>query len=79
MLQLQVASLDDMYKRLNEYNQSLQQYNSKLQGDLDSSREKLNRLESEKLTIVQNLTTLRGHFNSLQDQLTLSRVRSFLV
>ncbi|EEF43957.1 kinesin-like protein KIN-14C [Ricinus communis] len=67
------TSLDDMYKRLQEYNLSLQQYNGKLHGELETAREMLKRVEKEKATIVENLSTLRGHYNSLQDQLTSSR------
>lgn len=67
------TSLDDMYKRLQEYNLSLQQYNSKLHAELETARESLKRVEKEKATIVENLSTLRGHYNSLQEQLTLSR------
>ncbi|KAJ4703279.1 Kinesin-like protein [Melia azedarach] len=67
------VSLDDMYKRLQEYNQSLQHYNAKLQTDLETSNESLKRVEKEKSTIVENLSTLRGHNNSLQEQLALSR------
>ncbi|KAK2644325.1 hypothetical protein Ddye_019520 [Dipteronia dyeriana] len=66
-------SLDDMYKRLQEYNQSLQHYNAKLQTELEMVNDSLKRVEKEKLTIVENLGTLRTHYNSLQDQLTLSR------
>lgn len=68
-----IASLNDMYKRLQEYNTSLQQYNSKLQTDLASTNETLKRVEKEKAAIMENLSTLRGHYNSLQDQLTSSR------
>ncbi|XP_044462357.1 kinesin-like protein KIN-14C [Mangifera indica] len=67
------SSLDDMYKRLQEYNQSLQLYNAKLQKDLETANESLKKVEKDKLTIVENLSALRGHYNSLQDQLTLSR------
>lgn len=67
------VSLDDMYKRLQEYNQSLQHYNAKLQSDLETANEVNKRVEKEKLTIVENLSTLRGHNNSLQEQLALSR------
>ncbi|PKI72967.1 hypothetical protein CRG98_006667, partial [Punica granatum] len=70
----QVVSLKETYKRLQEYNTSLQQYNTKLQTDLSSANESLTRVEKEKLAIVENLSTLRGHYNSLQDQLTSSRV-----
>ncbi|OMO64942.1 hypothetical protein COLO4_31687 [Corchorus olitorius] len=66
-------SLDNTHKRLQEYILSLQQYNSKLIADLEAARESLKRVEKEKLTIVENLSTLRGHCNSLQEQLTLSR------
>ncbi|KAF2305019.1 hypothetical protein GH714_001098 [Hevea brasiliensis] len=67
-------SLDDMYNRLQEYNLSLQQYNSKLQCELETVCNSLKRVEKEKATIVKNLSTLRGHCNSLQDQLTSSRM-----
>ncbi|XP_038689461.1 kinesin-like protein KIN-14C [Tripterygium wilfordii] len=67
------ASLDDMYKRLQEYNLSLQQYNSKLHAELETARGSLKRVEKEKSTIVENLSTLRGHYNSLQEQLNSSR------
>lgn len=73
---MQIASLNDMYKRLQEYNTSLQQYNCKLQTDLASTNETLKRVEKEKAAIMENLSTLRGHYNSLQDQLTSSRVSS---
>ncbi|KAL9232380.1 hypothetical protein vseg_007499 [Gypsophila vaccaria] len=68
-----IASLNDMYKRLQEYNTSLQQYNSKLQTELATANETLKRVESEKATIVDNLSILRGHKNSLQDQLNSTR------
>lgn len=69
----QIASQKDMYKRLQEYNTSLQQYNSKLQTDLSTANESLKKVEKEKLAIVENLSTLRGHYNTLQEQLTSSR------
>ncbi|KAE8728554.1 Kinesin-1 [Hibiscus syriacus] len=67
------TSLDNTHKRLQEYILSLQQYNSKLITDLDIVRESLKRVEKEKLAIVENLSTLRGHCSSLQEQLTLSK------
>ncbi|KAJ6728720.1 KINESIN-LIKE PROTEIN [Salix koriyanagi] len=67
------ASVDDMYKRLQEYNLSLQQYNSKLHAELEVARESLKRVEKEKSTIVENHSTLRGRYSSLQDQLNLAR------
>lgn len=63
-----------MYKRLQEYNTSLQQYNSKLQTELPTVNEALKRVEKEKAAVVENLSTLRGHYNALQDQFTLTRV-----
>ncbi|KAA8519950.1 hypothetical protein F0562_014140 [Nyssa sinensis] len=68
-----LTSLNDMYKRLQEYNASLQQYNSKLQTELASANESLKREEMSKAAIVGNLTNLRSHYNSLQEQLTSSR------
>ncbi|PSS06166.1 Kinesin-like protein [Actinidia chinensis var. chinensis] len=68
-----ISSLNDMYKRLQEYNTSLQQYNSKLQSELATTNETLKRVEKEKAAVVENLSTLRGHYNSLQDQFTSSR------
>ncbi|KAJ9671975.1 hypothetical protein PVL29_025565 [Vitis rotundifolia] len=68
-----ITSLNDMYKRLQEYNTSLQQYNSKLQTELATVNEALKRVEKEKAAVVENLSTLRGHYNALQDQLTLTR------
>ena len=68
-----------MYKRLQEYNTSLQQYNSKLQTDLATANESQKRVEKEKLAIVENLSTLRGHYNSLQEQLTSSRVSALFI
>ncbi|KAG2697865.1 hypothetical protein I3760_07G125000 [Carya illinoinensis] len=64
------ASFEDMYKRAQEYNVSLQQYNSKLQKDNETHSESLKRVEMEKLTIVENLSNLRCHNKALQDQLT---------
>ncbi|XP_059437281.1 kinesin-like protein KIN-14C [Corylus avellana] len=63
------ASFEDMYKRAQEYNVSLQHYNSKLQKDSETHSESLKRLEMEKLTIVENLSNLRCHNKALQDQL----------
>ncbi|XP_062087449.1 kinesin-like protein KIN-14C [Humulus lupulus] len=65
-----VSTSEDLYNRAQEYNKSLQQYNSKLQTDLETTSESLKRVEMEKLTIVENLGTLRGHNKALQDQLT---------
>lgn len=74
LLQIQIQSLNDMYKRLQEYNTSLQQYNSKLQSELAATNETLKRVEKEKNAVLENLSTLRGHYTSLQEQLTSSRV-----
>lgn len=67
-----------MYKRLQEYNTSLQDYNSKLQKELATTNETLKQAEKEKSIVVENLSNLRSQYNSLQDQLTSSRVSSFL-
>ncbi|KAF7843080.1 kinesin-like protein KIN-14C [Senna tora] len=62
-------SNEDLYKRSQEYNMSLQQYNSRLQSDLESLNESHKRLELEKATIVESLSNVRGHNKVLQDQL----------
>ncbi|KAJ4837153.1 hypothetical protein Tsubulata_015896 [Turnera subulata] len=67
------ASLDDMYKRLQAYNLDLQQYNSKLHAELQTASDSLKRVEKEKSTIVENLSTVRGHYKSLQEQLNIAR------
>jgi len=63
-----------MYKRAQEYNVSLQHYNSNLQKDSETLSESLKRVEMEKLTIVENLSNLRCHNKALQDQLALFKV-----
>ncbi|KAL0406888.1 UNVERIFIED_CONTAM: Kinesin-like protein KIN-14N [Sesamum latifolium] len=68
-----MQSLNDMYKRLHEYNASLQQYNSRLQSEIHATSDALKRVEKEKAAVVENLSELRGHNTSLQEQLTLSR------
>ncbi|KAK6932409.1 Spindle pole body-associated protein Vik1/Cik1, microtubule binding domain [Dillenia turbinata] len=67
------SSLETMYNNLQEYNKSLQQYNSKLQTDLGVANETGKRIEKEKAVIVENLSGLRGHCNSLQEQLNLCK------
>ncbi|KAL2247583.1 kinesin-like protein KIN-14N [Sesamum indicum] len=68
-----MQSLNDMYKRLHEYNASLQQYNSRLQSEIHTTNDALKRVGKEKAAVVENLSELRGHNTSLQEQLTLSR------
>ncbi|XP_051135566.1 kinesin-like protein KIN-14N [Andrographis paniculata] len=68
-----IQSFNDMYKRLQEYNTSLQQYNTRLQSEVNEANEALKRVEKEKGAVVENLSTLRGHYASLQEQLASSR------
>ncbi|RDX74049.1 Kinesin-like protein KIN-14C, partial [Mucuna pruriens] len=67
-------SNEDLYKRSQEYNMSLQQYNSRLQSDLETANEAHKRLETEKATIVESLSNVRGHNKALQDQLVSLKV-----
>ncbi|KAK7400436.1 hypothetical protein VNO78_11644 [Psophocarpus tetragonolobus] len=67
-------SNEDLYKRSQEYNMSLQQYNSRLQSDLETANEAHKRLETEKATIVESLSNVRGHNKALQDQLLSLKV-----
>nr|XP_043628795.1 kinesin-like protein KIN-14N [Erigeron canadensis] len=71
-----IISLNDMYKRLQEYNTSLQQYNSKLQSELNQTNEILKNVEKEKVAVLENLSNLKGHCTSLQDQLTATKESS---
>ncbi|KAJ0103338.1 hypothetical protein Patl1_04392 [Pistacia atlantica] len=69
-----ILSVSDMYKLLQEYNSSLQHYNTKLQKDIDAAHENIKRGEKEKAAIVENLSTLRGQYKSLQEQLSSCKV-----
>ncbi|KAH7859759.1 hypothetical protein Vadar_005150 [Vaccinium darrowii] len=71
-----ISSFNDMYMQMQEYNTRLQEENSKLQSELATTNETLKRVEKEKATVVENLSTLRGHYTSLQDQLTTSLISS---
>lgn len=66
-----------MYKRLQEYNTSLQQYNTKLQNDLKSATDSNLQVEREKAVILENHSTLRGHYNMLQTEFTSAKVSFF--
>ncbi|XP_047967701.1 kinesin-like protein KIN-14N [Salvia hispanica] len=68
-----VQSLNDTYRRLQEFNTSLHQWNSRLQSDLETTNTMLKRVQEEKAAIVENLSSLRGQYTSLQEQLSLSR------
>ncbi|CAI0407056.1 unnamed protein product [Linum tenue] len=68
------ASLDaDRHNSLKAYNESLQHYSTKLHSDLEAAWETLKRVEQEKAAVVENLSTIRGHKQSLQEQLAISR------
>lgn len=56
-----------MYKRLQDYIASLQQYNSKLHTDLSTVEDDLKRIEKEKASMTENLNNLKG-------QLTMCKV-----
>ncbi|KAL8130116.1 hypothetical protein V2J09_019271 [Rumex salicifolius] len=64
-------SFEDMYKRVQEYNTSLQLYNSKMQNDLATVNQSLHQVEKEKSAALESLTSLRGQVNQLNQQLTL--------
>jgi kinesin family protein C1 len=69
----QVGLLQDVNKRLQEYNTSLQQYNTKLQSEASSAVEVISRTQKEKVAIMENLSTLRGHSTALSSQLDTAR------
>ncbi|GJU76572.1 kinesin-like protein KIN-14N [Tanacetum coccineum] len=64
-----ILSVNDMYKRLQEYNTSLQQYNSKLQSELHQTNDILKNAEKVKVAVLENISNLRGQCTSLQEQL----------
>ncbi|XP_042066453.1 kinesin-like protein KIN-14N isoform X1 [Salvia splendens] len=68
-----IQSLNDTYRRLQEFNTSLHQWNTRLQSDLEATNTTLKRVQEEKAAVVENLSILRGNFTSLQEQLNLSR------
>ncbi|CAN4125258.1 unnamed protein product [Withania somnifera] len=68
-----IQSLNNMYKGLQEYNRNLQDYNSRLQKDLGTVNETLKCVEKEKAAVFENLSGLRGHYTSLQEQIASSR------
>ncbi|KAM1150078.1 hypothetical protein FF1_030678 [Malus domestica] len=75
-----ITSLNDMYKRLQEYIASLQQYNSKLHNDLSTVEEDFKRVEKEKVCMVENLSMLRGQLSvSKQTQDDAIKQRDALV
>ncbi|MCO5571610.1 hypothetical protein L7F22_025356 [Adiantum nelumboides] len=70
----QVASLQDINKRLQEYNTSLQMYNSKLQTDAAASAEAMSKIQKEKSVMMETLSSLRGNYVALQEQLNQAKV-----
>ncbi|KAI4340060.1 hypothetical protein MLD38_024934 [Melastoma candidum] len=69
-----LAMVNDMYKRLQESNKSLQEYNCKLQLDLSTASENLKRSESKKVAVVEDLGNAKGGYNSIQEQFTSLKV-----
>ncbi|KAK1429851.1 hypothetical protein QVD17_12122 [Tagetes erecta] len=68
-----IVDVQNCLQRLQEYNTSLQQYNSKLQSELNQTNEIFKNVEKEKVVVLENLSSLRGHCTSLQDQLTTTK------
>ncbi|XP_061336433.1 kinesin-like protein KIN-14C [Gastrolobium bilobum] len=73
-IEQKAISNEGEYKRSQEYNMSLQQYNSRLQSDLETANEAHKRLETEKATIVESLGNVRVHNKALQDQIVSLKV-----
>ena len=66
--------MQDINKRLSEYNTSLQDYNSKLQNDASSAAQESAKTQREKLTILETLGSIRGSNAALQTQLDTTKV-----
>ncbi|KAK2444990.1 kinesin protein KIN-14C [Trifolium repens] len=60
---------EEMYKTSQEFNNRLLQHNSCLPSNLETTNEAHKRLETEKSSIVEHLSTVRGHNKTLQEQL----------
>ncbi|KAK2374311.1 kinesin protein KIN-14C [Trifolium repens] len=60
---------EEMYKTSQEFNNRLLPHNSCLQSNLETTNQAHNRLETEKSSIVEQLSTVRGHNKALQEQL----------
>lgn len=71
---MQIESLSATYRNSQEYNTSLQQYNSRLQLDCETYKKNLERLEQEKSAILEDRATLRGRYNLLQEEVSSFRV-----
>lgn len=69
----QLKMIQETNRRLQEYNTSLQHYNSNLQADALKNGETISKLQKEKNAMMETLTGLRDHTNSLKIQLDSSR------
>ncbi|KAL5700214.1 Kinesin-like protein KIN-14C [Ranunculus cassubicifolius] len=68
-----IESLNATYRNSQEYNTSLQQYNSRLQMDCETYKKSLERLEQEKSAILEDRATLKGRYNLLQEEISSFR------
>ncbi|XP_019703067.1 kinesin-like protein KIN-14H isoform X1 [Elaeis guineensis] len=69
----QLKMIQETSKRLQEYNISLQQYSSSLRAEAAKDGETISKLQKEKNAMMETLTGLRDHVNSLKIQLDSSR------
>ncbi|KAK9084926.1 hypothetical protein Sjap_025337 [Stephania japonica] len=63
-----IENIEATYRNSQEYNTSLQQYNSRLQKECETHKLNHERTVQEKTAILENLSTLRGKFNLLQEE-----------
>jgi len=59
---------------LQEYNTSLQHYNSKLESDAGIIAETISRIQKEKSIMMETLSSLSGQSATVQDQLSVTKV-----
>ncbi|KAH7433745.1 hypothetical protein KP509_07G083600 [Ceratopteris richardii] len=69
----QVVALQEINKRLQEYNASLQMYNSKMQTDAAAAAETISKIQKEKSSMMEALSSLKGHSVALQEQLNQAK------
>ena len=66
----QLATLQDMHAKANEYATSLQEYNAKLQSEAAAATEAMGKTAADRVELQTDLANLRGAHEALQEKLT---------
>ena len=65
----QLATLQEMHAKANEYATSLQEYNAKLQSEAAAAAEAMGKTSNERVTMQTDMANLRGAHEALQTKL----------